>query len=174
MAALVGVAGVAKGWTTSAATERMEKVIALLIERLPECHIVLFGGGGKEREKMEEWADKFDNVVLASEEIKACGLTFDSPLKNELEVMRSLDVMVSMDSANMHLASLVGTRVVSIWGATHPWAGFLGWGQSEDDCVQRHDLKCRPCSIYGNKPCLRGDMECMNISEEEIAKRILR
>lgn len=154
--------------------ERMERVIELLIEKRPECKIILFGGGGKEREQMMAWSEKFSNVVLASEEIKERGLNNASPLKNELEVMKTLDVMVSMDSANMHLASLVGTRVVSIWGATHPWAGFLGWGQSEADCVQRNDLKCRPCSIYGNKPCLRGDMECMNISEEEIVERILR
>ena len=154
--------------------ERMEKVIALLIDRLPQCRIVLFGGGGKERDKMEEWADKFDNVVLASEEIKERGLNFSSPLKNELELMKTLDVMVSMDSANMHLASLVGTRVVSIWGATHPWAGFLGWGQSEADCVQRQDLKCRPCSIYGNKPCRRGDMECMNIEPSKVVEQLLK
>ena len=154
--------------------ERMEKVIEMLIEKCPECKIILFGGGGKEREQMTAWSEKFSNVVLASEEVKERGLSYDNPLKNELEIMKTLDVMVSMDSGNMHMASLVGTRVVSIWGATHPWAGFLGWGQSEADCVQRHDLKCRPCSIYGNKPCLRGDMECMNISEEEIVERILR
>ncbi len=153
--------------------EKMEKVIEMLIEKSPECRIILFGGGGKEREQMTVWAGKYSNVVLASEEIKERGLSYDSPLKNELEIMKTLDVMVSMDSANMHLASLVGTRVVSIWGATHPWAGFLGWGQSEDDCVQRHDLKCRPCSIYGNKPCLRGDMECMNIEPSKVVEQLL-
>ena len=66
-----------------------------------------------------------------------------------------------MDSANMHLASLVGTKVVSIWGGTHPYAGFLGWNQKESDCVQL-DLPCRPCSVYGNKPCFRSDYACMN------------
>ena len=100
--------------------------------------------------------------------------TLHSSLYYELQLMKDLDVMLSMDSANMHLASLVGTRVVSIWGATHPWAGFLGWGQSEDDCVQRHDLKCRPCSIYGNKPCLRGDMECMNIEPSKVVEQLLK
>lgn len=154
--------------------ERMERVIELLIEKRPECKIILFGGGGKEREQMMAWSEKFSNVVLASEEIKERGLNNASPLKNELEVMKTLDVMVSMDSANMHLASLVGTRVVSIWGATHPWAGFLGWGQSEADCVQRNDLKCRPCSIYGNKPCLRGDMECMNIEPSKVVEQLLK
>ena len=86
-------------------------------------------------------------------------------------MIRGLRVMVSMDSANMHLASLVGTRVVSIWGATHPNAGFLGIGQSESDCIQR-DLKCRPCSVYGNKRCKYGDYRCLDIEPEEIVARI--
>jgi len=61
---------------------------------------------------------------------------------------------------------------VSIWGATHPYAGFLGYGQSEDDCISL-PLSCRPCSIYGNKPCKTGDFQCMNgLQPETIASRI--
>ena len=148
--------------------ERMEKVIELWIEKRPECRIILFGGGGKEKEQMEKWAEKYSNVELAST------LSEDSSLYYELQLMKDLDVMLSMDSGNMHMASLMGTRVVSIWGATHPWAGFLGWQQSEDDCVQRCDLKCRPCSIYGNKPCKRGDMECMNIEPSKVVEQLLK
>ena len=86
--------------------------------------------------------------------------------------MSHLDAMVSMDSSNMHLASLTGTPVVSVWGATHPYAGFLGWGQSTDNIVQI-DLECRPCSIYGQKPCRRGDYACMNgIAPETIVDKI--
>ena len=91
---------------------------------------------------------------------------------NELILMSHLDVMISMDSGNMHLASLVGTKVVSIWGATHPYAGFMGWNQSEENAVQL-DMACRPCSVYGNKPCLRGDYACMNdIRPEMIVAKI--
>lgn len=77
-------------------------------------------------------------------------------LREELILMSNLDVMVSMDSANMHLASLTGTPVVSVWGATHPYAGFLGCNQKEENAVQV-SMPCRPCSIFGNKPCQRGD-----------------
>ena len=88
--------------------------------------------------------------------------------------MSHLDVMISMDSSNMHLASLTDTPVVSIWGATHPFAGFLGWNQKAEDCVQL-DLPCRPCSVYGNKPCFRGDYACLNgISSEEILNKLLK
>ena len=110
---------------------------------------------------MQEWAKKYDIEIASGEGIRA-----------DLEKIKKLDVMISMDSANMHLASLVGVRVVSIWGATHPFAGFLGWGQKMEDCVQR-DLPCRPCSIYGKKPCLRGDMACMDIEPNEIISRII-
>ena len=143
--------------------EKMEEVIVNVNVPVP-VQIFLFGRGDEELAIMRRWAEKYDNVRLAADECHG--------LKEELELMKKLDVMVSMDSANMHLASLVGTRVVSIWGATHPYAGFLGWGQKMDDCVQRDDLKCRPCSIYGNKPCMRGDMACMQIDPKEVVERI--
>ena len=86
--------------------------------------------------------------------------------------MSQLDVMLSMDSANMHLASLVGAPVVSIWGGTHLYAGFKGWNQKAEDCIQL-DLPCRPCSVYGNKACSRGDYACMNgITPEQIIRAI--
>ena len=88
----------------------------------------------------------------------------------ELELMNRLDCMLSMDSANMHMASLTGTPVISIWGATHPYAGFMGWNQKE--AVQL-EMDCRPCSVFGNKPCLRGDYACMyGIRPNEIVDRI--
>lgn len=161
---LIGIAPFAAHQGKIYPLEKMEEVIGDLSDK-KEITIYLFGGCGKEREIMRSWADKYNNVLLASD---VC-----SNLKDELQLMSRLDVMLSMDSANMHLASLVGTRVVSIWGATHPFAGFLGWGQSMDDCIQRNDLSCRPCSIYGNKPCLRGDMACMNISSNEIVNKLL-
>ena len=86
--------------------------------------------------------------------------------------MSHLDVMVSMDSANMHMASLVNIPVVSIWGATHPLAGFMGYHQSLDNAVQT-DMDCRPCSIYGQKPCQFGDYRCMMaITPQMIVEKI--
>lgn len=140
--------------------ERMERVVELLSKQGES--IVLFGGGKKEQAILEGWAMKYKNVTSVAGKYS---------LREELEFIRGLRVMVTMDSANMHLASLVGTKVVSIWGATHPYAGFLGIGQSLNDCIQR-DLPCRPCSIYGNKKCRFGDYRCLDIAPEEIVKRI--
>ena len=92
--------------------------------------------------------------------------------EEELAIISHLDVMISMDSANMHLASLYNIPVISIWGATHPFAGFYGWGQDEKNIVSV-DLSCRPCSVFGNKPCWRGDHACMQmITEKMIIEKV--
>lgn len=140
--------------------ERMERVVELLSRKGER--IVLFGGGKREQDILDRWAERYANVE---------SLAGRKSMREELEIMHGLRIMLTMDSGNMHLASLVGTRVISIWGATHPYAGFLGYGQSEQDCIQR-DLPCRPCSIYGNKPCHLGDYRCLDFSAEEIAERV--
>ena len=140
--------------------ERMEGVVERLSQRgIP---VTLFGGGRKEQELLGTWANRYPGVRSVAGK---------HSLAEELAIMRGLRLMVTMDSGNMHLASLVGTRVVSIWGATHPYAGFLGYGQRENDCIQRA-LDCRPCSIYGNKKCRYGDYRCLDIPAEEVAERI--
>jgi len=144
--------------------EQMEEVIKLVKTKHPSCRIFLFGAGEQENKVLHAWAQKYKECTHASAVL--------SGLHEELIVMHHLDVMVSMDSANMHLASLTHTPVVSIWGATHPYAGFLGWNQSIHNVVQT-DLPCRPCSIYGNKPCMRGDYACLTtIKPETIANKI--
>ena len=137
-----------------------------LVKRLQRqgIQVFLFGSQGDEQHLLERWATKPDIVVIP---------TYHLNLLEELSVMQRLDLMVAMDSANMHLASWAGTRVLSIWGATHRFAGFYGWGQSENLAVERNDLPCRPCSIYGNKPCVRGDYACLDLSVDEIYKRVM-
>lgn len=144
--------------------EKMETVIANLNEAYPDCRIFFFGGGKTEMAKMDEWCERYHTCTNASKNLHG--------LSEELILMSHLDVMVSMDSGNMHLASLVNCPVVSIWGATHPYCGFMGWNQKSDDCVQI-DLDCRPCSVYGNKPCLRGDYACLNnITPQQIVDKV--
>lgn len=144
--------------------DRMEQVVKGLVERHPEARLFFFGAGDREKKVLDGWCAAYPRCVNAS--AQAAGLF------QELIIMSHLDVMVSMDSANMHFASLVHTPVVSVWGATHPYAGFMGWGQTIDHAVQCQ-LECRPCSIYGNKPCHRHDMACLNtITPEEIINKV--
>lgn len=140
--------------------DRMEKVI----EAFPDARIFLFGGGGKEMEQMEKWHDSHTNCTIVRSILHGLG--------EELGLMKQLDVMLSMDSGNMHLASLVGTQVVSVWGATSPLAGFMGINQPAENALGI-DLDCRPCSIYGNKGCARGDYACMyGITPEMVIRKL--
>lgn len=143
--------------------DKMREVIRLIAQHA-DSRVFLFGGGAKEVEMLESWAKIAPNVESVAGKLSR---------KEELSLISSLRVMLSMDSANMHLASLVGTEVVSVWGATHPYAGFLGWNQKLDNVIQV-EMPCRPCSIYGNKPCREGGYPCLNqISPQMIAGKVL-
>ena len=142
----------------------MEQVIFKLIQQQPNVRIFLFGKGEDEDKYFPLWNAQYRQCLIVN---KCC-----ESMYQELILMSHLNVMLSMDSANMHLASLTGIPVVSVWGATHPLAGFLGFNQNTDNAIQL-DLECRPCSIFGNKPCQRGDYACLqNIPPERIVERI--
>ena len=121
----------------------------------PTVRFVLFGGGKDEISQLETLASKHENTIVAAHFLK---------LEDELKVLPQLDVMVSMDSANMHLAAMAGIPVLSIWGATHPSLGFAPYRQPKENQIQYEgpELTCRPCSVYGNKKCKFGDVRCMD------------
>jgi len=157
----IGIAPFAKHKGKTYPLELMEEVVSRLSE-LPHLQILLWGSK-EERNLLELWAEKYGNVTSVAGQMS---------LQEELFLMNQMDLMVSMDSANMHLASLVNTPAVSIWGATHPFAGFYGFNQDESNIVQI-DMPCRPCSIFGNKPCYRNDYACLNqITPEMIIDKI--
>ena len=93
-------------------------------------------------------------------------------LGEEMNLISNLDCVVSMDSLVMHLAALTATPVVSVWGATHPSLGFMGYGCNLDNVIQL-EMNCRPCSVYGQKRCKYGDYRCINnISPHLIAEKV--
>ena len=142
--------------------DKMEETICELRNK-QGTKIILFGSSS-ESTILEGWQEKYNHVVNTAGKLT---------LEEELILLSHLDCMISMDSANMHFASLVNTRVISVWGATHPFAGFMGWRQSLNDTVQI-DLYCRPCSVFGNRRCYRGDWACMHlIAPAKIADKTL-
>lgn len=146
----IGVAPFAKHRGKIYPLELMTEVIRMLSARYDK--IFIFGGGESEKKYAERVESEFGNVTSVIGKID---------LDSELDLISNLDVMISMDSSAMHMSSLYATPVVSVWGATHPYAGFYGFGQDPDNIVQL-DMECRPCSIYGNKPCRYGDYRCMH------------
>ncbi len=158
----VGVAPFARHEGKIYPVRMMEQVIKRLSES--GCDIFVFGGGDKEEAVASRWADSYDRVVSVIGRLD---------MEGEMALMSELDVMVSMDSASQHIASLVGLQVVSVWGATHPYAGFGGYGQDPDNMIG-DSAGCRPCSIFGNSPCYKGTLECMhNIAPDTIADKVL-
>lgn len=142
---------------------KMQEVIGQLLTGNPMLHIYLFGGSDE--------AQELDTWTLADSQ-RIHNLAGRQGIADDIRLMARLSGVISMDSSNMHLASLVGTRVISIWGATHPHAGFLGFRQSPEDVVSL-PLPCRPCSIYGNKPCRYGHWKCMeDIDPKTICQRL--
>ena len=163
-APIIGIAPFAAHEGKIYPTPLMHEVIRQLTLKHPKARIFLFGRGEKEDQHFTEWCKEFPTCVFVSQHLQS--------MSEELILMSHLDVMLSMDSANMHLASLTGISVISIWGATHPYAGFMGWNQTKDNAIQA-DLDCRPCSIFGQKPCKRGDYACMNmIKPETVVEKI--
>ncbi len=158
----IGVAPFASSEGKVLTASTTEKVIAGLSQR--GYRIFIFAFGEKELAVARPWAEKYTGAELVTKELGG--------LKGELNLISHLDMLIGMDSSNMHLASCVGTPVVSVWGATHPYTGFLGYKQSINNAVQV-DLPCRPCTIKGNRKCRYGDYRCMaNISAEDILNKI--
>ncbi|RPD40865.1 glycosyltransferase family 9 protein [Chitinophaga barathri] len=158
----IGIAPFATYLEKTYPLEKMRQVIEM-ITRNEAVEILLFGGGKEEVAKLEN---------LAGENPRLKVIAGKYSLNEELRIISGLTLMVSMDSANMHLASLYGVPVVSVWGATHPYAGFMGFGQKEENAAQI-ELYCRPCSVFGNKPCFRGDHACMQqLAPETIVEKV--
>ncbi|MBQ7634490.1 MAG: glycosyltransferase family 9 protein [Bacteroidaceae bacterium] len=158
----VGVAPFARYATKTYPPHLMLRVVqALAVE--PGVRVFLFGARGTEADVLKQWEQTTTGVI---------SVAGTQTLAAELALMARLDVMVSMDSANMHLASLSGTRVVSIWGATSPACGFMGYGQRPADAIALSIL-CSPCSIAGKKQCTRGKALCLSaLQPQTIVRRV--
>jgi ADP-heptose:LPS heptosyltransferase len=142
-----------------------------LISGKHKCRFWLFGGA-EDSEKLTLLQTKIPGSINLSGRLG---------LDEELLLMGKLDLMIAMDSSNMHMAALTGTKVISIWGGTDPLGGFGAWMQPDNFSIRIpvEDLTCRPCTIYGKGECKRGDFACMNwltpeIVFEKIEKLVLR
>lgn len=121
----------------------MQQVIDGLAENKNQ-KIFLFGGGATEIQKLNQLQNQHENVIVLAGKLK---------FKQELDVISNLDIMLSMDSGNAHIAAMLGLKVITLWGATHPYAGFKPFNQPDDFCLTADRVKypLLPTSIYGNK-----------------------
>lgn len=160
----VGIAPFAAHSPKQYPLKMMKKVISKLSKE-HDIQIYLFGGGKKEVKKLNELAKNFENCENVAGKFS---------FSEELQLISNLDVMLSMDSGNGHLAAIFGVDVITIWGSTHPYAGFAPFGQTTEQQLlpnlEKHPLL--PTSIYGNKK-QKGYKKIMHdIDPEEVLQKV--
>ena len=138
--AVIGVAPFAAYASKTYPILKMDKVIY----ELQKKHIILlFGGGPEESQQLQKLASKYTNVFSVAAKFS---------LEHELDIISNLKVMLSMDSSNGHMAAMLGVNVVTLWGVTHPYAGFAPFNQDVTNNLLADRVKYPkiPTSIYGN------------------------
>ena len=137
-----------------------------VIENLPkEYHVILFGGGDQEISILSQFETTFKNAISVAGKLS---------MEDELDLISNLDVMLSMDSGNGHIAAMLGVKVVTIWGVTHPYAGFAPFNQPSDYMLlaDREQFPKIPTSVYGNKYPKNYKEAIASISPEKVIEKI--
>jgi ADP-heptose:LPS heptosyltransferase len=135
------------------------------LDKNPDYKIFLFGGGNKEIEILNLLSKGKENVINIAGKIK-----FDQ----ELRLIRHLDLMLSMDSGNAHIAAMLGTKTITLWGATHPFTGFSPFNQPFENAIvsDRNQFPKLPTSVYGNKKVEGYENAMRTISPETVVEKI--
>lgn len=139
----IGIAPFAQYVSKVYPLDLMQQVIDKLAENR-DFKILLFGGGKKEIERLDSLSKDKENVIVVAGKLK---------FEQELQLISNLDVMLSMDSGNAHIAAMLGVKVITLWGATHPFTGFLPFNQPLENALvsDRNLFPKLPTSVYGNK-----------------------
>ncbi|MEZ4968384.1 MAG: glycosyltransferase family 9 protein [Flavobacteriaceae bacterium] len=142
----------------------MEKVVHALNET-NGYRILLFGGGEREKDLLDKWAGNFQNSI---------NLVGKLPFKEELALISQLHLMLAMDSGNAHLAALFGIPTLTLWGVTHPYAGFYPFKQDPQNALlaDRDQFPLIPSSVYGNKYPPGYENAMRTIAPEDILSKI--
>ena len=142
------------------------KNILSLIDLLDKTYqILIFGAPGQEEKKIIQLCINNSNRHVISSNYS---------LEEQMAIISNLDVMISMDSANGHIASLFGINVITIWGATHPYTGYSAFRQPNKNAIipDLVDFPNLPVTIYGSK-CPPNYLEAINsIRPEKILERL--
>ena len=159
---LIGIAPFAKHKAKTYSLEQMKEVIGSISK---EHTILLFGGGKNESKQLK---------IISEENKKVFSLAEEFSLSDQLDFISNLDLMVSMDSANGHLAAMYGVKVLTIWGVTHPYAGFAPFNQSSkySILVDKNKYPKIPTSIYGNKSPEEYKQAINTITPRQIIEKI--
>lgn len=160
----IGIAPFAKHKLKMWGIDSTKELISMLQD--DNVEVFLFGGGKEEVEQLDLLASHFDYVSNMAGKIS---------FYQEIALISKMDIMITMDSSNMHIAALVGVPVLSLWFGTHPMVGFSPYGQLDDYALQipKEELKCRPCTVFGKGECRFNTLDCiMKLTPEIVYKKI--
>lgn len=165
---LIGIAPFAQYDSKVYPLDLMQEVINQLSEsrNLGKSYkILLFGGGKKEIEILNSLSANKENVISVAGKFK---------FQQELELISNLDIMLSMDSGNAHIAAMLGVKVITLWGATHPFAGFSPFNQPLENALvsDRNLFPKLPTSVYGNKKVEGYENAMRTITPESVVEKI--
>ena len=121
-----------------------------LAARIPGSIVVV--GGPEDRGAAE--------AIVARDPARIRSAAGELPLRVSAALIERAGVLVTNDSAPLHIAGAVGTRVVAIFGPTVPAFGFGPLG-TNDRIAEVHGLTCRPCSKHGPMVCPLLHHRCM-------------
>lgn len=145
-----------------------EVLVSKLIGQIP-VRFFFFGGGEKEIQFFKDLTNKYEShCTIVAGQLK---------IREEIALLKKIDLMICVDSSNMHLSALTSTPLLSIWGGTDPDVGFGPFQYGKDSIleIRKEELECRPCSVYGKETCLRGDFACLNqITVEKVFETVLQ
>jgi len=160
----IGIAPFAQYESKMYPQDLMQQVIDDLAKN-KNVKIFLFGGGATEIQKLNQLQNNHENVIVV-----AGKLSFEA----EIQLISNLDIMLSMDSGNAHIAAMLGVKVITLWGATHPFAGFKPFNQPDDFCLtsDRAQFPLLPTSIYGNKKVNGYDEVMRTILPSQVIEKI--
>ncbi|CAM3320721.1 Lipopolysaccharide heptosyltransferase I [Flavobacterium longum] len=138
----IGIAPFAQHQGKVYPADLMQQVIDQLAENASD-RIFLFGAGNAETDILNRFAKGRENVIVVAGKIK---------FTQELQLISNLDLMLSMDSGNAHIAAMYGVKTVTLWGATHPFTGFAPFAQPLGNALtaDREQFPKLPTSVYGN------------------------
>ena len=160
------VIGIAPFAAYSSKTYPMSKMKMVIYELQKEYKVLLFGGGRQESEFLAKLASKYKNVFSTAAKFS---------LEEELDIISNLKVMLSMDSSNGHIAAMLGVNVVTLWGVTHPFAGFAPFNQKTTNNItaDRKKYPKIPTSIYGNYFPKGYELVMQTIQPETVIKAVV-
>ncbi|PRP67793.1 glycosyltransferase family 9 protein [Nonlabens agnitus] len=139
----IGIAPFAAHASKALSLHKAQELTSSLLA-LGNVKLVLFGGGTAECKQLE---------IVAGTQSNVFNLAGFMSFEEELAMISNLDAMIAVDTGNGHLAAMYGVPIITLWGNTHPYAGFVPFAQPKENqiTVDREQFPLVPTSIYGNK-----------------------